>query len=211
MAEARWHAVYLLQRGQFWKKRNSSGKRGGGVTPVWRAKRSSEGKELRCEWDGGVQDETQTLQIQNLSHVRIECDAVLLSAEGIDLVSGGLGYEEGDSSPKNRRKFIIIKRVVLDFPWHYRDRSADLCLLGGEIQSHVEDRFKSCACLNTTQCLRRNARSFEKHSFKGLSGTRVAQGPPAKDSVSTPVIPLHGSGVESLVADYYSRTSSPSS
>lgn len=98
MAEARWHAVYLLQQGQFWKKRNSSGKRGGGVTPLWRAKWSSECKELRCEGDGGVQDETQTLQIQNLSHVRIECDAVFLSAEGIDLVSGGLGYEEGDSS-----------------------------------------------------------------------------------------------------------------
>lgn len=98
------------------------------------------------------------------------------------------GLNSDPAGPKNRSKFIIIKRVVLDFPWHYRDRSADLCLLGGEIQSHVEDQFKSCACLNTTQCLRRNARSFEKHSFKGLSGTRVAQGPPAKDSVSTPVV-----------------------
>lgn len=98
------------------------------------------------------------------------------------------GLNSDPAGPKNRSKFIIIKGVVLDFPWHYQDRSADLCLLGGEIQSHVEDRFKSCACLNTTQCLRRNARSFEKHSFKGLSGTRVAQGPPAKDSVSTPVV-----------------------
>lgn len=98
------------------------------------------------------------------------------------------GLHSDAAGPKNWSKFIIIKGVVLDFPWHYRDRSVDLCLLGGEIQSQVEHRFKFCACLNTTQGLRRNARSFEKHSFKGLSGTRVAQGPPAKDSVSTPVV-----------------------
>ena len=95
----------------------------------------------------------------------------------------GLGSDP--AAPKNGRKFIVTQTVFLDFPRYYWDESVGLCLLGGEIQFCVEDQFKSCASLNTTQRLRRNARSFGKHSFKGLSGAEEAQKPPAKDSVFT--------------------------
>lgn len=95
------------------------------------------------------------------------------------------GLRSDPAAPKNGRKFIITQTVVLDFPRYYWDKSVDLCLLGGEIQFCMEDQLKSCACLNTTRRFRRRARSFGKHSFKGLSGAEEAQRSSAKDSVFT--------------------------